>query len=114
MFVCTVVGQGAVVEGSEVSEHRSCCSITAHTWCTALSSCCRAVLMLLPRHLTHSQEFKGSRENPGFLLQLKSTVSRNLESIVTHKLYQILGVEKAKARAVFPHPVFALDTVPRY
>lgn len=70
--------------------------------------------MLLPRHLTHSKEFKGSRENPEFLLQLRSAVSRNLHSLVTHKLYQILGVEKAKARAVFPHSVFALDTVPRY
>lgn len=93
MFVCTVLGQCAVV---------------------VLRSCCRAVLMLLPRHLTHSKEFKGSRENPEFLLQLRSAVSRNLHSLVTHKLYRVLGVEKAKARAVFPHSVFALDTVPRY
>lgn len=74
----------------------------------------RAVLMLLPRHLTHSKEFKGSRENPECPLQLRSAVPRNLHSLVTHKLYQILGVEKAKARVVFPHSVFALDTVPRY
>lgn len=70
--------------------------------------------MLLPRHLTRSKEFKGSRENPEFLLQLRYTVSRNLCSLVIRKLYQILGVEKAKARAVFPHSVFAVDTVPRY
>lgn len=30
---------------------------------------------------------------------------RNLHSLVTHELYQILGVEKAKARAAFPHCV---------
>lgn len=35
----------------------------------------QALLMLLPRHLTHTQEFKGSRENPEFLLQLRSAVS---------------------------------------
>lgn len=84
------------------------------TVCAVLRSCCRAVLMLLPRQLTHSKEFKGSRENPEIFLQLRSTVSRNLCSLVIHKLYQILGVEKAKARAVLPHSVFALDTVPRY
>lgn len=85
---------------------RSVSTGTAAASLPAVPAVLRAVLMLLPRHLTHSKEFKGSRENPEFPLQLRSAV--------THKLYQILGVEKAKARVVFPHSVFALDTVPRY
>lgn len=55
--------------------------------------------MLLPRHLTHSKEFKGSRENADFLPQLRYTVSRNLCSLVIHKLYQILGSREGKGQS---------------
>lgn len=61
-------------------------------------------------HLIYSKEFKGGREKPEFLLQLKYVVYRNLHSLVIHKLYQIPGVQKAKVMAVFPHSVFVLDT----
>lgn len=77
------------------------------------SACCIVVLMLPPSHLTYSTEFKGSREKPEFLLQLRYVVSRNLCSLVIYKFYQILGVQKAKVIAVFPHLVFVLDTVQR-
>lgn len=53
---------------SEISEHRAAAASLPQVLLQAL-------LMLLPRLLTHSQEFKGSRENPECLLQLRSTIS---------------------------------------
>lgn len=67
--------------------------------------------MLFPSHLIYSKEFKGSREKPEFLVQLRCVVSRSFCRLVIHKRYQVLGVQKAKVIAVFPHLVFVLDSV---
>lgn len=96
------------------SEYENC-SITDLSLCKVLQrlELCVVVLMLLPSHLIYSKEFKSSREKPEFLLRLRYIVSGNLGGLVIHKLYQILGVQKAKVIAVFPHLVLVLDAVRR-